>query len=205
MGGSSRLYPGIHVHPASRCQHLTASHKFSLFTLLVRPLPIISMEISPRVCLSSQMHSLETSRAPATHSGAPFLPMSEPCSLCLPLHSSCDRTTCPSLLLFRHNPSKKADLPLDDEYWIVSTWVLELEESASRGCVVCATLYTGLMTNGRCYHSRHFAQLKVGRNGHVCVITDTSVGHTTELSFYTTRDAGKSGYVLFPTDSKQLE
>ena len=128
----------------------------------------------------------------AKHVGAPI---SEPCFLCLPMHSSCDQTTCPSLLLFGREGAAKAKASLNGEYWIISESVLALEEAASKGCLVCATLYTGIMTDRSCHEFKEIAEVRVARNGHVAVVNLNWMTWMTDLSFYNTCDSGKATHV----------
>lgn len=137
------------------------------------------------------MHEPETSGAPATNGSELIVPMSEPCSLCLPMHSLCNQTTCPSLLLFRQKQVKKVDQPFEEEYWIISTSLFALEESASRGCFVCATLYTGLMTHRDCRRYKKELHLRVARNGHVGVRKGVRDRWIEGFSFYIPTSAGK--------------
>lgn len=151
------------------------------------------------------MHTLNTPSVPATHSTLSSEPMSEPCSLCLPMHSSCDQTTCPSLLLFGKEGNAKSKASLNGEYWIIATSLLALEESASDGCLVCATLYTGIMTERMCHELREIAEVRVARDGHVGVVNLECLAWMTDLSFYTIRDSGKKythAWLLLGTASK---
>lgn len=145
------------------------------------------------------MHESEISGALATYDCELIVPMSEPCSLCLPMHSSCNQTTCPSLLLFHQKHVKKDDQPFEEEgYWIISTSLLALEESASRGCFVCATLYTGLMTHRDCRRYKEELHLRVARNGHVGVRKGIRERWIEGFSFYTPRSAGKKFLCPWP-------
>lgn len=146
------------------------------------------------------MHTLHTPNSPAMHI---VVPMYEPCLLCLPLHSSCDPTTCPSLLLFGQESTERANTSLNSGYWIISTSLVALEESASNGCLVCATLYTGIMTDRSCHELKEVVQVKVARNGHVGLLNSDWMTWMTELSFYTTNDPGtKYIHALFSVASQ---
>lgn len=164
------------------------------FSLLSSPLRrhLIRSTTSSSVAWSlSQMGLLDTTRVPATRGGGSCLPMSQPCLLCLPMHSSCDQNTCPSLILCRQEPPKKAEVPVGVEYWIMSTTMVALDESASKGCAVCATLYTGLMTRPSCQKHKNVVQVTIAHGGHV-VTRPSDVSEWEELIFYSVKGSGKT-------------
>lgn len=121
------------------------------------------------------------------------------------MHSSCDQTTCPSLLLFGQEGTEKSRASLTGEYWVILTSVLELEESASHGCLVCATLYTGIMTDRTCHDFKEIAEVRVAHKGHVAMINSDFEAWMADLSFYTTKDSGKIYIRVHFRTASQLE
>lgn len=149
------------------------------------------------------MDGLGASRIPPTPGGDSRGPMSQPCLLCLPMHSSCDPMTCPSLLLFGSELPTGSQVSPDRDlgkHWIVSASFGQVRESASKGCIVCATLFTGIMlpctfwtyeTRGYWDAFRDAVQVKVARCGLVSLtFHDKQRRHNYRLgslSFYSSR------------------
>lgn len=124
-----------------------------------------------------------------------------PCHLCLPLHRSCDKTSCPSLLAWYEGlESDETSSALNDDAdpsgWAITTTLELLKEAASNGCEVCATIYTGIMTipsyntnknPSTTVHSR----VRIGGHGQVVVIS-SEPPCCPGFNFSAVHDSGKS-------------